>query len=423
MNSFAGSCLFLAACIGVGAETVRLNELLANAPVGWLELANPSDQLVDLAGWEIRVSSATAPLAWTFGPDTEIGPGDFRLLPEQLTQLRFPAKGGRIELRAADGTLVEALEYGPQLPRESVGRSAGEWVLQAQPSPGHANGVAAELGRISEFRLNEWSLETARQPGWLELHNRGAWPASLANAELVQALDGVTHRFRFAALSFVEPFGWQTFSAEAGSPAAPDNVGFALQSGAGTLALLGQGGEAIDQVSLEPVRSGFTTGRLPDGGGFVGVLSLATPGAANQSNFDTDGDGLPDGWEARFSLDPASADDAALDSDGDALDNLEEFLAGRNPLTADAPLPVTTELRTDGQLALRFGAAAGISYSVLAGAAPDAVSELFIPFIADGPARTVEVTDRPESNRFYQIVSPARATVPPPSSVPGISRR
>ena len=77
MNFFAGSCLFLATCHGFGAETVRLNELLANAPTGWLELANPTDQLVDLAGWEIRVSSGTNPFTWTLGPDSAIGPGDF----------------------------------------------------------------------------------------------------------------------------------------------------------------------------------------------------------------------------------------------------------------------------------------------------------------------------------------------------------
>jgi hypothetical protein len=423
MKFFAGSCLILAACTGVGAETVRLNELLANAPAGWLELANPTDQLVDLAGWEIRVSSGTNPLTWTLGPDSAIGPGDFWLLPEQLTQLRFPATGGRIELRAADGTLVDALEYGPQLPRESVGRTGNEWVLQAEPSPGHANGAAASLGQLGDVRLNEWRFGTATDAGWLELHNRAALPVNLAGAQLVQTHDGVIHRFRFAPLSWVEPFGWPTFSADAGRPPGFGNLGFTLTGGSGAISLLGPDGETLDQVSTELFRNGFTSGRLPDGGPFVAVLSMATPGAANQSEFDTDGDGMTDGWEARFGLDPADPDDGVTDSDGDGLSNREEFQAGRNPRTADAPLPVTTELLADGQLRLRFSASAGISYSVLAGAAPDALFELFVPFIADGPARTVEVTDRPESARFYRIVSPARATSPAPGLVPGISRR
>lgn len=422
MRFLAGNILALAACQCAGAETVRLNEVLAHAPAGWLELANLTDQPVDLAGWEIRVTSATAALAWTFGPDSALGPGDFWLLPEALTGLHLPVTGGRIQLHAADGTVADALDYGPQLPRESVGRSAAGWVLQAEPSPGHANGAAASLGLFTEVRLNEWSLGVTPQPGWLELHNRGHLPANLANAELAQSIPGLTNRFRFAPLSFIEPFGWQVLSAKTGSPAAPDNVGFALQVG-GPLSLRGPDGETIDQVSLAPLRGGFTTGRMPDGAEFVAVLSVATPGAANQSEFDTDGDGMPDGWESRFGLDPASPGDPALDPDGDGLDNVAEFLAGRNPLAADAPMAVTTELLADGRLRLSFTAAAGLSYSVLAGTSPGALSELFIPFIADGPARTVEVTDRPESARFYRIVSPARATSPAPGLVPGISRR
>lgn len=423
MRFLAGNCLVLAACQCAGAETIRLNEVLAHAPAGWLELANPTDQSVDLAGWEIRAISASAALAWTFGPDSAIGPSDFWLLPEALTGLHLPVNGGRIELRAADGALADALEYGSQLPRESVGRNAAGWVLLAEPSPGHANGTAAPLGQLAEVRLNEWCLGVTPQGGWLELHNRGPLPASLASAELAQFTPGLTNRFRFAPLSFIEPFGWQVLSAKADSPAAPDNVGFALQAGAGALILRGPGGEIIDQVTLDPLRGGFTTGRLPDGAEFVGVLSLATPDAANQSEFDTDGDGMPDGWEARFGLNPASAGDPALDPDGDGLDNVGEFLAGRNPLADDAPLPVTTELLADGRLRLSFTAAAGLSYSVLAGPSPEALSELFIPFIADGPARAVEVTDRPDATRFYKIVAPARATVPPAAPVPGISRR
>lgn len=45
---------------------------------------------------------------------------------------------------------------------------------------------------------------------------------------------------------------------------------------------------------------------------------------------DTDGDGMPDGWEARYGLDP-SVHDAAGDFDADGTDNLTEYLQGRDP--------------------------------------------------------------------------------------------
>jgi len=47
-------------------------------------------------------------------------------------------------------------------------------------------------------------------------------------------------------------------------------------------------------------------------------------------NPDTDGDGMPDGWEVQQGLDPKTPD-AALDPDGDQVSNLLEYRLGRDP--------------------------------------------------------------------------------------------
>ena len=52
------------------------------------------------------------------------------------------------------------------------------------------------------------------------------------------------------------------------------------------------------------------------------------------TNPDTDGDGVPDGWEAANGLDPLT-NDVDLDPDGDGLTNMQEFILGTNPLSAD----------------------------------------------------------------------------------------
>lgn len=50
---------------------------------------------------------------------------------------------------------------------------------------------------------------------------------------------------------------------------------------------------------------------------------------------DTDGDGMPDGWEFDHGLDARTGFDRLLDEDGDDLANYEEYLLGTDPRTAD----------------------------------------------------------------------------------------
>lgn len=51
---------------------------------------------------------------------------------------------------------------------------------------------------------------------------------------------------------------------------------------------------------------------------------------------DSDGDGMPDNWEALYGLNPHSAADASQDPDGDGLTNLQEFQQGGNPTSSPA---------------------------------------------------------------------------------------
>ena len=79
--------------------------------------------------------------------------------------------------------------------------------------------------------------------------------------------------------------------------------------------------DLVDARIVETVRSG--TGRLIDSQKEVG----GWPDLASGSSWkDTDGDGMPDEWEVRHRLNPASARDGTADADGDGYTNLEEWL-------------------------------------------------------------------------------------------------
>ena len=56
---------------------------------------------------------------------------------------------------------------------------------------------------------------------------------------------------------------------------------------------------------------------------------------------DTDGDGMPDAWEADNGLNPEDAGDADTDADGDGRSNADEFRAGGDPAADDVPPELT----------------------------------------------------------------------------------
>jgi hypothetical protein len=54
-----------------------------------------------------------------------------------------------------------------------------------------------------------------------------------------------------------------------------------------------------------------------------------------RSNYDSDGDGLPDWWELIYGLDPFNSSDAIGDADGDGISNWQEYQDGTNPNIAN----------------------------------------------------------------------------------------
>lgn len=77
---------------------------------------------------------------------------------------------------------------------------------------------------------------------------------------------------------------------------------------------------------------------------------------------DSDGDGVPDGLETRYGLDPLKPQAAGLDTDGDGIPDAEEFRLGSNPIKRDKEFQqknayqyaLTSEVQADGRICYQF---------------------------------------------------------------------
>jgi hypothetical protein len=139
--------------------------------------------------------------------------------------------------------------------------------------------------------------------------------------------------------------------------------------------------------------------------------SWPTPGLDNSTIIfvDTDGDGLPDGWERAYGLNPlvgTGADGADGDPDNDGLTNLQEYQAGTNPRALS--LLITRVTLAAGGFHLAFNGVAGKSYSV---EYRDSLSEgswqVWAAIIPPSTTREVEVTIKLMPGvpaRFFRIV-------------------
>jgi hypothetical protein len=151
-------------------------------------------------------------------------------------------------------------------------------------------------------------------------------------------------------------------------------------------------------------RYGASVGQLPPSVD-AGPADRYAAGTFEFTLPDSDGDGLPYGWETANGLDPDNATDAGLDHDGDSHSNRAEYLAGSNPRDGASFLKVDVVQGPPG-VTLRFPAfpnrTAAVEWST-----DLAVWTTLQAIIPAANFRTLDVTDPapPPRQRFYRVTA------------------
>lgn len=125
---------------------------------------------------------------------------------------------------------------------------------------------------------------------------------------------------------------------------------------------------------------------------------------------DYDGDGLTNGWESAYALNPEDPLDADIDSDGDRFTNRQEYLAGTDPRDPNSYLRVQQVTAQAGARLVQFLAVAGRTYSVLWCDDLCAADWQKLQDVgAEAVDRLVSIVDAaPVPRRFYRLVTPAQ---------------
>lgn len=117
---------------------------------------------------------------------------------------------------------------------------------------------------------------------------------------------------------------------------------------------------------------------------------------------DTDGDNMPDGWEEYYFTGLAQSSED--DFDGDGMTNYQEYLAGTVPTDANSIFKVEEVVFNGGTAGLKWHAAGGTAYHVLASA--DLVTWSEVATVGPGQEREVEWFDNGsngELRQFYRL--------------------
>jgi hypothetical protein len=114
-------------------------------------------------------------------------------------------------------------------------------------------------------------------------------------------------------------------------------------------------------IQLEQTELGSVLAFTPGQAGAPPMLGATWQigGSSANADSDADQDGLPDGWETRYGLNPDEPADASIDADDDGVNNLGEFQSGTDPRDGSSVFRIVRLEHTPQAVHLEFIGAIG----------------------------------------------------------------
>lgn len=286
----------------------------------WIELYNPTNQTISLAGMGLSDDSSSTP-KWAF-PSVRIEPGKYLVVfasgkgtsstdaVYQHAAFKLSAAGGSIYLTDASGSILDEVKYETQTQDVSMGRepSSGEWQAFSTadgvgPTPGFSNDAAGraefEQSRIAEnteliltevMSSNKTTLKdnTGNYSDYIEIYNQGSEAVNLAGYGLSDD-SAKTMKWKFPEIT-IEPGQYLVVFASGSGDAGTDlsvnavHTNFRISSYQETIVLSNPQGLILDQVFVSEVPSDNSYSRILTDGAYGSdweIRSLPTPGYSN----------------------------------------------------------------------------------------------------------------------------------------------
>ncbi|UCD49230.1 MAG: lamin tail domain-containing protein [Phycisphaerales bacterium] len=275
---------------------LQLNEIMAANETAYerggafpdaLELYYDGPAAINLAGMSLS-DDPTEPDKFVFPSGVTMNPGDYLVLwggdnTGAGLDLGFglDAEGDGVFLYDRDGTVLDSVVFGHQLPDLPLGRigSEGDWHLTL-PTLGEMN-VAQPLGDPNAVKINEWLTGAAVlfTHDFIELYNPGDWPVDVGAFYLTDDPTSRPTRHEIRPLSFIGAEGFVAF--DANGVGEPGLANLRLATDGEVVGLLDPERRMVNQIIYGPQTPDVSQGRAPDGADLLEWFALPTPGTAN----------------------------------------------------------------------------------------------------------------------------------------------